>query len=63
MEVFVLLGCTDYEGNEMLGVYASLVDALAARDVIDKRVRWDDYDIERRVVGAPAQAGWERKYA
>ena len=60
MEVFVLLGLTDYEGAELLGVYASVVEAEDARDVINKRIKWDDYEIERRVVGASARADWER---
>lgn len=60
MEVFVLLGCTDYDGDEVLGVYASLAEAEAARDVINKRMRWDGYDIQSHVIGAPAQAGWEK---
>ena len=60
MEVFVLLGCTRHEGSELLGVYASVAEAESARDVIDNRIKWDDYEIERRIVGAEARADWER---
>ena len=59
MEVFVLLGLTDYEGAELLGVYASVAEAESARDVMNKRIKWDGYEIERRVVGASARADWE----
>lgn len=60
MDVFVLLGCTRYEGAELLGVYASVAEAESARDVINDRIKWDSYEIERRVVGASARADWER---
>jgi len=59
MEVFVLLGLTDYEGAELLGVYHTLADAEFARDVMNKRIKWDGYEIERCVVGASARADWE----
>lgn len=29
-------------------------------NVIDERIKWDYYEIERRVVGADARADWER---
>jgi hypothetical protein len=59
MEVFVLFGCTRYEGSELLGVYHTLADAEFARDDINGRIQWDSYDIQRRVVGASARADWE----
>ena len=64
MEVFVLLAVTDYEGSELLGVYHTLADAEFARETyiaklaVD-RIHYDDYDIQRRVVGASARADWE----
>jgi 5-methylthioribose kinase len=65
MEVFVLLAVTDYEGSELLGVYHTQADAESARDAyiaklaVD-RIRYDGYDIQRRVIGADARADWEK---
>lgn len=65
MEVFVLLAVTDYEGSELLGVYHTQADAESARETyiaklaID-RIRYDGYDIQRRVIGASARADWEK---
>lgn len=65
MEVFVLLAVTDYEGDTLLGVYETLADAESARDAyiaklaVD-RIRYDGYDIQRRVIGAKARADWEK---
>lgn len=66
MKVFILLGLTEYEGDDILGVYASAAEAASARDAyIAKRNDYsnggyDDYDIESRVVGAVAHSQWER---
>jgi hypothetical protein len=59
MVVFVLLGLEDYEGEKLLGVYASVEEAEAARDVIAKRMSWDGFAIERRTLGDPARVDWE----
>jgi len=53
MEVFVLFGCIDYEGDYMLGVYYSLADAQSA--LVDfEGEAYGRYIISRRVVGARA---------
>ena len=53
MEVFVLFGCIAYEGDVMLGVYHSLVDAQSA--LVDLSIEpYGRYIISRRVVGARA---------
>ena len=65
MEVFVLLGVSDYEGYELLGVYHTQADAELARDAciaklaVD-RIHYDGYAIQRRVIGASARADWEK---
>lgn len=59
MVVFVLLGLADYEGEKLLGVYASVEDAESARDVIAKRMDWDGFTIERRALGEAARVDWE----
>ena len=53
MEVFVLFGCIDYEGDYMLGVYHSLADAQSALVDFDG-VAYERYVISRRVIGARA---------
>lgn len=57
MEVYVLLGGIDYEGESLLGVYHTQADAEFARDEYDNRVSsgFDSYDIEHRVIGARAE--------
>lgn len=58
MEVYVLLGGIDYEGESLLGVYHTRSDAEAARDEYktrDTKVAFDSYDIEHRVIGARAE--------
>ena len=67
MEVFVLMGEIDYEGSDLLGVYASEEEAIAARNVYSRdRVRpvdpFDSYYVERRVLGAPADSDDDRRY-
>jgi hypothetical protein len=59
MEVFVLTGRIDYEGDMLLGVYASEEEAWNAHgDYTRDRDRgFDSYDVVRRVIGAPAEAG------
>ncbi len=53
MEVFVLFGCIDYEGDYMLGVYYSLADAQSA--LVDfEGEAYERYIISRRVIGARA---------
>jgi hypothetical protein len=53
MEVFVLFGCIDYEGDYMLGVYYSLADAQSA--LVDyEGEAYGRYIISRRVIGARA---------
>ena len=64
MEVFVLLGEFEYEGSELLGVYASEEEARTAHGVYtrdgDRFI--DSYYIERRSVGAPVDSDGYRIY-
>ena len=66
MEVFALLGGWEYEGSALLGVYASEEEARSAHGVYtrdgDRFI--DFYFIERRVVGAGAEADFlsDRRY-
>ena len=55
MEVFVLMAAIDYEGDMLLGVYASEEEAINAHGVyVRDRDQFDRYYIARRVIGAPA---------
>ena len=56
MEVFVLMGSIDYEGDMLLGVYASEQEAHDAYGVFtrDREQGFDSYYVARQVVGAPA---------
>lgn len=55
MEVFVLMGSIDYEGDYLLGVYASEQEAVDALGVYYRtRRQYDRHYIDRRVLGAPA---------
>ena len=63
MIVFVLLGRTHYEGDTLLGVYASQDDAAAAYDafVEDVGVEFDEVVIQAVTVGGAADmdlASW-----
>lgn len=65
MEVFVLMGEWDYEGSELLGVYASEEEAVSAHGVYtrdgDRYV--DRYYVVRRVLGAPVEYEYrDRRY-
>ncbi len=56
MEVFVLMGEMDYEGDYLLGVYASEQEAVDALGVYMRdRPSPDRYYVSRRVLGAPAE--------
>lgn len=58
MEVFVLMGSISYEGDMLLGVYASEQEAWDAQGVYDRdrdTSRFDWYNVVRQVVGAPAE--------
>lgn len=56
MEVFVLIGSISYEGDMLLGVYASEQEAWNAHGVYNRELDqgFDWYSVQRRVVGAPA---------
>ena len=62
MEVFVLMGSMDYEGDYLLGVYASEQEAQEAVHAMDDHTRQltmhDRYYVSRRVLGAPAKYGF-----
>jgi hypothetical protein len=65
MEVFALMGSMDYEGDYLLGVYASEQEAVDALGVYMRDLTMhDDYYIDRRVLGAPAEYdfGDDRRY-
>lgn len=58
MEVYVLLGHMMYEGYLILGVYHTVSDAEFHREhYINENGEnaFDDYSIERRVIGARGQ--------
>jgi len=58
MEVYILVGHMAYEGYLILGVYHTMQDAEFSRDnYIDENGEnaFDDYSIERRVIGARGQ--------
>ncbi len=56
MEVFVLMGEMDYEGDYLLGVYASEQEAVDALGVyLRETISHDHYYVDRRVLGAPAE--------
>ena len=56
MEVFVLMGEIEYEGDYLLGVYASEQEAVDALGVYYRdRQQYDAHYIDRRVLGAPAE--------
>jgi hypothetical protein len=57
MEVFILMGRIDYEGDMLLGVYASKEEAWDAECAYtrDRDRGFDSYNVERRVIGAPAE--------
>ncbi len=60
MEVFVLMGEISYEGDVLLGVYASEREAIDALGVyVRDRVAFDAHYIERRVVGAAADYDYD----
>ena len=63
MEIFVLLGSNQYEGQALLGVYHTKADAEMHRDLYKNEGKgaysFDAYDIERRVIGARAMEDWE----
>ena len=61
MEVFVLMGHILYECDELLGVYYNESDAEFARDEYNRENEnqmFDQFSIERRVIGASARAEW-----
>ena len=65
MEVFVLMGEIAFEGDYLLGVYASEQEAVDALGVyVRDRSFYDDHYIDRRVIGAPAayDIGEDRRY-
>lgn len=57
MEVFVLMGVIDHEGDMLLGVYISEEDARDAYGVFtrDRDQGFDSYYVARQVFGAPAE--------
>jgi hypothetical protein len=58
MEVFVLMGEIDYEGESLLGVYASEEEAITARNIYTRDRSFDPFDgyyVQRRVLGAGAK--------
>ena len=57
--VYVLVGQTDYEGDTVLGVYASFeeADAAYAQYTIEHSA-FDDYDVYPQTLGAAAEWRW-----
>lgn len=57
MVVYALIGRIQYEGDELLGVYASVEDAERARDEydgIEGSQYFSEYFIRPQTLGAPA---------
>lgn len=56
MEVFVLMGEVEYEGDSLVGVYSSFEEALNAHGVYtrERLHGYDHYVVVRTVLGAPA---------
>ena len=60
MEVYVLMGHVHYECDDLLGVYHSRYDAEFAQDEYireNENHMFDEFSIERRVIGARAKWG------
>jgi hypothetical protein len=57
MEVFVLMGRIDFEGDVLLGVYASKEEARHACGIFtsDRDRGFDSYNVVCRAIGAPAE--------
>lgn len=65
MEVFVLSGHMDYDGDMLLGVYASEEEAYAAHGVYTREsdMGFDRFSVHRRVLGARAETDFDdRRY-
>ncbi len=63
MEVFVLMGSMDYEGDYLLGVYASEQEAVDALGVYNRDLTERDlYFIVRRVIGSAAHIDFDHRY-
>ena len=65
MEVFVLMGVIDYEGDMLLGVYASEDEAVTARNIYTRDRSFDPFDgyyVARQTVGAPADLPTYRRF-
>jgi hypothetical protein len=58
MQVFVLLGDNGYDGQEVLGVYESQQSAFQAALHYAGDFANEGYVVERRELGAAAQAGF-----
>jgi len=59
--MFVLNGCIDYEGEVLLGVYASRADANAALEIFRNdavALTFSSYEIREVEVGAAARFRW-----
>ena len=65
MEIFILMGEIDYEGSDLLGVYASEEEAIAARNVYTRDRASDPYYayyVEQRSLGAAPDSDMYRRY-
>lgn len=58
MQVYVLIGDCGYDGQEVLGVYVSRADAVAAADRYDGKFADEGFFIETREVGAEPKEGF-----
>ena len=63
MEVFALMGSMDYEGDYLLGVYASEQEAVDALGVYTRDLFCRDrYYVDRRVLGSAAYTDFDHRY-
>lgn len=65
MEVFVLMGGIESESSQILGVYTSEDEAVNARNVYNRDLRYEIYDfyfVERNILDAPVDTNHVRRY-
>ena len=62
MEVFVLLGNNGYDGEDVLGVYATVSDMADAARAYQGDFASEGFLFEMRVIGAAAAEGFMESY-
>lgn len=62
MQVYILIADEGREGTEVLGVYESRAHAVEAAWGYTGDFGRHGFFIEARVVGAPAEEGWDARF-